>query len=134
MTMHKPVQVPDAPRAIGPYSQAQVIDLAEHRLVWTAGQIGLDPASGELVSGGVGAQTERALRNLAAVLAGAGLGLGHVVKTTVFLADMADFTAMNEVYGRHFTAAPPARSTVAAAGLPKGARVEIEVVAIGPRG
>lgn len=134
MTLHKPIRVAGAPRAIGPYSQAQVVDLAGHRMVWTAGQVGLDPETGELVAGGVVAQTERALRNLDAVLAGAGLDLGHVVKTTVFLADMADFAAMNEVYGRHFPAAPPARSTVAAAGLPKGARVEIEAIAVGPRG
>ena len=134
MTLHKPIQVAGAPRAIGPYSQAQVVDFTTHRMVWTAGQVGLDPATGELVAGGVSAETERALRNLNAVLVGAGLDLGHVVKTTVFLTDMADFAAMNEVYGRHFPAAPPARSTVAAAGLPKGARVEIEAIAVGPRG
>jgi 2-iminobutanoate/2-iminopropanoate deaminase len=134
MTRSNPIQVDGAPRAIGPYSQAQVVDLTTHRMVWTAGQVGLDPETGELVPGGVAGQTERALRNLEAVLAGAGLDLGHVVKTTVFLIDMTDFAAMNEVYGRHFPAAPPARSTVAAAGLPKGARVEIEAIAVGPRG
>jgi 2-iminobutanoate/2-iminopropanoate deaminase len=134
MTLSKPIQVAGAPRAIGPYSQAQLMELDGHLMVWTAGQVGLDPETGELVAGGVAVETERALRNLLAVLAGAGLDLGHVVKTTVFLADMADFAAMNEIYGRHFTAAPPARSTVAALGLPKGARVEIEAIAVGPRG
>lgn len=134
MSLHRPVQVAGAPAAIGPYSQAQIVDLGEHRMVWSAGQIGLDPATGELVPGGIAEQTERVMTNLAAVLAGAGLDLGHVVKTTVYLADMADFQAMNAVYGRAFTAAPPARTTIAAAGLPRNCRVEIEVVAVGPRG
>lgn len=128
--MKRPIQVPDAPQAIGPYSQGQIVDLSGGRLVYTAGQVGLDPASGQLVEGGIAAQTERVLRNLAAVLAGAGLTLGDVVKTTVYLADMQDFQAMNEVYARHFAAAPPARTTIAAAGLPRGARVEIEAVAV----
>jgi 2-iminobutanoate/2-iminopropanoate deaminase len=128
------VQVPGAPRAIGPYSQAKIVSLGEGapRLVFTAGQIGLDPQTGELVAGGVGEQTDRALRNLAAVLAGASLTLAQVVKTTVYLADMAEFEAMNQVYARHFPELPPARTTIAAAGLPRGARVEIEVVAAGP--
>jgi 2-iminobutanoate/2-iminopropanoate deaminase len=128
------VQVPGAPRAIGPYSQAKVVSLGQGvgHLVFTAGQLGLDPQTGELVSGGVGEQTDRALRNLAAVLAGASLTLVHVVKTTVYLVDMADFEAMNQVYARHFPESPPARTTIAAAGLPRGARVEIEVVAAGP--
>lgn len=128
--MKRPIQVPDAPQAIGPYSQGQAVDLSGGRLVYTAGQVGLDPASGQLVEGGIAAQTERVLRNLAAVLAGAGMTLGDVVKTTVYLADMQDFQAMNEVYARHFAAAPPARTTIAAAGLPRGARVEIEAVAV----
>ena len=116
---------PDAPKAIGPYSQATVA----HGFIYTAGQVALDPATTELVPGGVKEQTERALQNLAAVLAAAGSGLQHVVKTTVFLVDMADFAAMNEVYAKHFGDHRPARSTVAVAGLPRGARVEIEVVA-----
>jgi len=129
--LQQPVQVPDAPQAIGPYSQAQCVDANDLRTVWTSGQIALDPATGQLVEGGVAAQTERVFRNLAAVLAGAGLGLEHVVKTTVYLADMQDFQAMNEVYARHFTARLPARTTIAAAGLPRGARVEIDAIAVG---
>jgi 2-iminobutanoate/2-iminopropanoate deaminase len=99
--------------------------------VFTSGQIGLDPAAGELVAGDVAAQTERVLANLAAVLRGAGLALSDVVKTTVYLVDMADFKAMNDVYGKHFGEPLPARSTVAVAGLPRGARVEIDAVAVG---
>jgi len=130
--MKNPLNVPDAPAAIGPYSQAQIVRLhGGNRLVFTSGQIGLDPASGEIVDGNVAAQTEQVLRNLAAVLRGAGLTLADVVKTTVYLADMADFAAMNEVYGRRFGTDPPARSTIAAASLPRGARVEIEAVALG---
>ena len=119
------IATPDAPKAIGPYSQATVA----HGFIYTAGQVALDPATTELVAGGVKEQTERALQNLAAVLAAAGSSLQRVVKTTVFLVDMADFAAMNEVYARHFGDHRPARSTVAVAGLPRGARVEIEVVA-----
>ncbi len=119
------VSTPDAPKAIGPYAQAVVAG----DLVYTAGQIALDPATMEVVPGGVAEQTERVMRNLAAVLAAAGTDLSRVIKTTVFLADMADFGAMNEVYGRAFGAHRPARSTVAAAGLPRNVRVEIEVVA-----
>lgn len=130
--MKSPLNVPDAPAAIGPYSQAQVVRLhGGNRLVLTSGQLALDPADGKLVEGDVAAQTERALRNLAAVLAGAGLTLGDVVKTTVYLVDMADFAAMNEVYGKHFAQSPPARTTVAVAALPKAGRVEIEAVAVG---
>ena len=95
-----------------------------------SGQVGLDPHTGEFVSGGVSEQTEQVLKNLSAVLEASGSSLGKVVKTTVFLADMKDFAAMNEVYGRFFTNEPPARATVAAAGLPKDARVEIELVAL----
>ncbi len=120
-----PVSTPDAPKAIGPYVQAMVAG----DLVFTAGQIALDPATMEVVPGGVAEQTERVMRNLAAVLAAAGSDLSRVIKTTVFLADMADFGAMNEVYGRAFGAHRPARSTVAAAGLPRNVRVEIEVIA-----
>jgi len=115
-----------APKAIGPYSQAIVAD----GIVYTAGQVALDPQSGALVGETVGEQTEQVLKNLAAVLTASGSSLGQVVKTTVFLADMADFAAMNEVYARHFGGHRPARSTVQAAGLPKGARVEIDAIAI----
>ncbi|HEY3280181.1 MAG TPA: RidA family protein [Gemmatimonadales bacterium] len=115
-----------APKAIGPYSQAITTD----GLVFTAGQVALDPQSGELVGKTTAEQTEQVLRNLAAVLAAAGTSLDTVVKSTVYLADMADFAQMNEVYAKHFGAHKPARSTVQAAGLPKGARVEIDVIAV----
>ncbi len=120
------VQTDKAPRAIGPYSQAIRIDT----LVYTAGQIGLDPATMELVSGGVQEQTRQVLANLSQVLAAAGSSLGNVVKTTVFLKNMNDFASMNAVYAEYFGDTPPARSTVAVAGLPKNALVEIEVVAL----
>jgi 2-iminobutanoate/2-iminopropanoate deaminase len=131
--MHTTVQVSDAPAAVGPYSQARIVQMRSgERLVYTAGQVGLDPTTGKLVPGGVREQTEQVIHNLEAVLRGAGVTLDDAVKTTVFLADMADFSIMNEVYARRFPASGfPARSTVAAAGLPLGARVEIEVVAIG---
>jgi 2-iminobutanoate/2-iminopropanoate deaminase len=115
-----------APKAIGPYSQAIVTD----DTVYTAGQVALDPKTGELVGTAVAEQTEQVFKNLTAVLAAAGSSLGQVVKTTVYLADMADFAAMNEVYARHFGGHRPARSTVQAAGLPKGARVEIDAIAL----
>src|SRR2546426_7607952 len=118
--MKSPLHVAGAPGAIGPYSQAQVVRLhGGNKLVFTAGQIGLDPARGELAAADVAAQTDQALRNLAAVLAGAGLTLADVVKTTVYLADMADFKTMNEAYAKHFHDSPPARTTIAAAGLPR---------------
>ena len=130
--MKTSLSVTDAPQAIGPYSQAQVVRLhGGNRMVFTSGQVALDPATGELVGADVAAQTARVFQNLAAVLRGAGLTLADVVKTTVFLADMNDFAAMNEVYAKQFAGDPPARSTIAAAGLPRNARVEIEVVAIG---
>ena len=113
-----------APKAIGPYSQA----VLANGFLFTAGQVALDPDKGELVAGGIAEQTARALENLRAVLTAAHR-LSQVVKTTVFLVDMADFTAMNEVYGRAFGDHRPARSTVAVAALPRGARVEIEVIA-----
>jgi len=113
------------PKAIGPYSQAIVVG----DLIYTAGQIALDPASMEVVAGGIREQTTRVLANLQAVLEAAGSDLSRVVKTTVFLIDMADFPAMNEVYTQAFGAHKPARSTVAVSGLPRGVRVEIEVVA-----
>lgn len=120
------VATDQAPKAIGPYSQAIVAD----NTVYTAGQVALDPKTGELVGATVVEQTEQVLKNLTAVLAASGSSLGQVVKTTVYLADMADFAAMNEVYARHFGGHRPARSTVQAAGLPKGARVEIDAIAI----
>ena len=120
------VHTDQAPRAIGPYSQA----VSHGDLIYSAGQIALDPASMQVVAGGVAEQTERVMANLAAVLEAAGSDLSRVLKTTVFLADMADFAAMNEVYARWFGDHRPARSTVAAAGLPRNVRVEIEVVAV----
>ena len=114
-----------APKAIGPYSQAVVVD----GMVYTAGQIALDPKTGEVVGKTTAEQADQTLKNLAAVLEAAGSGLGLVVKTTVYLADMADFPAMNEVYAKHFGNHKPARSTVQAAALPKGARVEIDAIA-----
>jgi len=117
----------DAPGAIGPYSQA----VRAGQWLMTAGQIGLDPVSGQLVEG-IEAQARQVMRNLAAVLAEAGLGFEHVVKTTIFLSTMDDFGTVNEIYGAHFEPPYPARSTVAAAGLPKGALVEIDLVACRP--
>jgi 2-iminobutanoate/2-iminopropanoate deaminase len=124
------VETGGAPAAIGPYSQG----IRAGSLVYTAGQLGLDPASGNLVEGGVAEQTDRALRNVTAILDAAGVSLDRVVKTTVFLADMADFTAMNEVYARHFSAPFPARSTFAVKELPKGGLVEIEAMAVAADG
>ena len=115
-----------APKAIGPYSQA----VRAGSLVFASGQIPIDPETGEFVPGGIAEQTEQVLRNLTAVFEAAGLGLNEVIKTTVFLADMDDFTAMNEVYGRFFAEQPPARATVQAARLPRDARVEIEAIAV----
>jgi 2-iminobutanoate/2-iminopropanoate deaminase len=115
-----------APKAIGPYSQAIMTD----GLVFTAGQVALDPKSGELVGTTTAQQTEQVFKNLQAVLAAAGTNLDNVVKTTVYLADMADFAQMNEVYAKHFGTHKPARSTVQAAGLPRAARVEIDVIAV----
>ena len=117
----------DAPAAIGPYTQA----VRTGDLVFTSGQVALDPATGQLVSGGINEQTERVIANLRAVLSAAGLGFANVVKTTVFLKNMSDFAAMNEVYGRAFAGeggVAPARSTVQVAGLPKDALVEIECI------
>jgi 2-iminobutanoate/2-iminopropanoate deaminase len=125
----RPVATSSAPGAIGPYSQAILVE-GVARTLYCSGQIALDPASGELVPGDVAVQTERVMQNLEAILSAAGLTFANVVKTTVFLADLADFTRMNEVYAKRFGAAPPARSTVQAAALPRGARVEIEVVAV----
>jgi 2-iminobutanoate/2-iminopropanoate deaminase len=120
------VQTKQAPDAIGPYSQA----VTANGLVFTSGQIPIDPATGQFVSGGITEQTQQVLKNLAAVLEAAGSSLQQVIKTTVYLADMQDFVAMNEVYATFFGAEPPARSTVQAARLPRDARVEIDVVAL----
>ena len=124
--MKVPVQTESAPAAIGPYSQA----IRANGFVYVSGQIPIDPQTGEFVAGGVREQTEQVLKNLSAVLKAAGSGLERVVKTTVFLADMKEFAAMNEVYSKFFNSEPPARATVAAAGLPRDARVEIEAVAL----
>jgi 2-iminobutanoate/2-iminopropanoate deaminase len=115
-----------APQAIGPYSQAVVAN----GFVFASGQIPIDPETGQFVEGGIVEQTEQVLRNVSNLLEAAGTGLARVVKTTVFLADMNDFAAMNETYARFFGSEPPARSTVQAARLPRDARVEIEVVAL----
>ncbi len=124
--MREKIQTEAAPQAIGPYSQA----ICANGLVFASGQIPIDPSTGQFVSGGIAEQTEQVLRNLAAVLESAGSGLDRVVKTTVFLVDMDEFTAMNEVYGRFFTAEPPARATVQAARLPRDARVEIDAIGL----
>jgi len=128
--MQQIVSSDGAPKAIGPYSQAVVYN----GVAYLSGQIPLDPATGQMVAGDIAAQTERVLENLKAVLAASGSALERVLKTTVYLKDMADFPKMNEVYGRYFTVNPPARATVAVAGLPRGARVEIDAIAIaGPQ-
>jgi len=125
----------EAPRAIGPYSQAVSVPLgppgagAGTRLLFLSGQIPLDPRTGELVKGTIEEETRRVMENLRAVLAGGGAGFQHVVKTTIYLADLGDFTKVNEVYGGYFPANPPARATVQVAALPRGARVEIDAIA-----
>jgi 2-iminobutanoate/2-iminopropanoate deaminase len=123
--MREVVASENAPKAIGPYSQA----VRAAGLVFCSGQIALDPATNQLIDGGIAAQTERVLKNLSAVLTQAGSSLEQVVKTTVFLKNMGDFASMNEVYGRFFSMQPPARSTVEVARLPKDVLVEIDVVA-----
>jgi 2-iminobutanoate/2-iminopropanoate deaminase len=124
--MREVVSTKEAPQAIGPYSQA----IKANGFVFLSGQVALDPATQQVISGDVAAQTERVLKNLSGVLKAAGSGLEKVVRTTVFLKNMSDFTAMNEVYGRYFTSAPPARSTVEVARLPKDVLVEIDVIAL----
>jgi 2-iminobutanoate/2-iminopropanoate deaminase len=128
MSELKRIATDRAPQAIGPYSQAIVVG----KMIYTAGQSALDPATMEIIPGDVAAQTEQVLKNLQAILEAAGTSLQSVVKTTVFLSDMAHFGTMNEVYARHFGDHRPARSTVAAAGLPKNVDVEIEVIATIP--
>ena len=124
--MKQAISTEGAPQAIGPYSQAIIAG----GFVFTSGQVPIDPQTGKFVAGGIAEQTEQVLRNISAVLEKAGTSLERVVKTTVFLRDMDDFVAMNEAYGRHFGAVPPARSTVQAARLPRDARVEIDVIAL----
>ena len=123
--MREAVRTEKAPAAIGPYSQA----VRMGNLLFCSGQIPLDPATGELVTGDVAAQTRQVFANLGAVLSQAGAGFEHVARTTVYLADMGDFARVNEIYGKRFAQNPPARATVQAAGLPKGARVEIDMIA-----
>lgn len=126
---HSPVSTPNAPAAIGPYSQG----VRAGDVLYTAGQIALDPASGKFLDGDITQQTDRVMQNLAAVLAAAGASWKDVVKSTVFLLDLADFSTFNEAYARHLGGARPARSTVQVAALPRGARVEIEIVAHVPK-
>ena len=124
--MREIISTKDAPQAIGPYSQA----VKANGFVFTSGQIAIDPATQQVVTGDVAAQTERVLRNLSEILEAAGSGLGKVVRCTVFLKNMNDFAAMNQVYGKYFSSAPPARSTVEVARLPKEVLVEIDAVAL----
>lgn len=124
------VRTPLAPAAIGPYSQAVSVPVGDKRMVLCSGMIALDPATGVMSTGDVAEQTRVVLDNLNAVLAAAGAGFGDVVKTTIYLMDMGDFAAVNAVYGEKFTMDPPARATVQVAGLPRGARVEIDAIAI----
>jgi 2-iminobutanoate/2-iminopropanoate deaminase len=123
--MRQVVSTAAAPQAIGPYSQA----IVHNGIAYVSGQIPLDPASGQMVEGGIEEQTVRVLENLGAVLAACGSGYGKVLKTTIFVADMNDFAKVNEIYARYFGEAPPARATVQAARLPRDARVEIEAIA-----
>jgi 2-iminobutanoate/2-iminopropanoate deaminase len=123
--MKQAISAPGAPRAIGPYSQA----VRAGQLLFLSGQVALDPASGQMIEGGIAEQTRRVFDNLGAVLAAAGRSFADVVRTTVFLADMNDFAAMNEVYGQYFKEPFPARATVQVARLPKDARVEIDLIA-----
>jgi 2-iminobutanoate/2-iminopropanoate deaminase len=124
--MRDVISTKDAPQAIGPYSQA----IRANGFVFVSGQVAIDPSTQQVISGDVAAQTERVLKNLSAILKAAGSGLEKVVRCGVFLKNMSDFAAMNEIYGRHFGAAPPARSTVEVARLPKDVLVEIDVIAL----
>ena len=123
--MRDVIATQDGPQAIGPYSQA----IRANGFVFVSGQVAIDPANQQVISGDVAAQTDRVIRNLTGILKAAGTSLDKVVRSTVFLKNMGDFAAMNEVYGRHFTSAPPARSTVEVARLPKDVLVEIDVIA-----
>lgn len=124
--MREVIATKDGPQAIGPYSQA----IKANGFVFVSGQVAIDPANQQVIAGDVAAQTERVCKNLAGILKAAGTGLDKVVRSTVFLKNMGDFAAMNEVYGRHFPSAPPARSTVEVARLPKDVLVEIDVIAL----
>ena len=124
--MREIISTKDAPQAIGPYSQA----VKANGLIFVSGQVGIDPATQQVVTGDINAQTDRVLRNLSEILEAAGSGLGKVVRATVFLKNMNDFAAMNQVYGKYFSSAPPARSTVEVARLPKDVLVEIDVIAL----
>jgi 2-iminobutanoate/2-iminopropanoate deaminase len=124
--MREVIATKDAPQAIGPYSQA----IRANGFVFVSGQVAIDPANQQVVNGDVAAQTDRVLKNVSAILEAAGSGLEKVVRSTVFLKNIADFTAMNEIYGRYFNAAPPARSTVEVARLPRDVLVEIDVIAL----
>ncbi|MGA7322022.1 MAG: RidA family protein [Candidatus Sulfotelmatobacter sp.] len=124
--MREIISTKDAPQAIGPYSQA----IKANGFVFTSGQIAIDPSTQQVITGDVAAQTERVLRNLSEILEAGGSGLGKVVRSTFFLKNMNDFAAMNQVYGKYFSAAPPARSTVEVARLPKDVLVEIDVIAL----
>ena len=124
--MRDVIATKDGPQAIGPYSQA----IRANGFVFVSVQVAIDPATQQVISGDVSVQTDRVIRNLAAILKAAGTGLEKVVRSTVFLKNMGDFAAMNEVYGKHFTSAPPARSTVEVARLPKDVLVEIDVIAL----
>ena len=124
------VRTAQAPAAIGPYSQAVVVPVGDRRMVFCSGQIALDPATGVVVEGDVAAQTRQVLANLGAVLAAAGATFADVVKTTIYLASMADFATVNAIYGERFPNEPPARATVAAAGLPRNVLVEIDATAV----
>jgi 2-iminobutanoate/2-iminopropanoate deaminase len=123
--MKKIIATADAPNAVGPYSQA----VAMGEMLFCSGQISIDPKTNEVFTGDIKKQTEMVMSNIAAVLKANDMNYGHIVKTTIFLTSMSDFSSVNEIYGKFFTAAPPARSTVAVAGLPKGVNVEIEVLA-----
>ena len=124
--MREVIATGQAPQAIGPYSQA----IRAEGLIFTSGQIAIDPATAQIIAGDVGAQTDRVLKNLAAILQASGSSLEKVLRCTVFLKNMGDFAAMNEIYGRHFKQAPPARSTVEVARLPKDVLIEIDVIAL----
>jgi 2-iminobutanoate/2-iminopropanoate deaminase len=124
--MRSVISTKDAPQAIGPYSQA----IKVNGFIFTSGQVAIDPATQQVVGGDIAAQTERVLRNLSEILEAAGSGLGKVVRSTVYLKNMNDFAAMNQVYGKYFNSAPPARSTVEVARLPKDVLVEIDVIAL----
>jgi 2-iminobutanoate/2-iminopropanoate deaminase len=124
--MRDVISTQDGPQAIGPYSQA----IRANGFVFVSGQVAIDPATQQVINGEVTAQTDRVLKNLSAILKAAGTGLEKVVRSTVFLKNMGDFTAMNEVYGQYFTSSPPARSTVEVARLPKDVLVEIDVIAL----